>query len=151
LVGAGASFCIPVLVRFWAPKSLSLLSLSLGAFAALTLAAFPAASSVLGVVLISVLFSVGAIHPLVMAQARVIVPAHRLGLALGVLNSLVFLGVALASGCFGWIAGEAKVADASTPQIYASLFAVTAFTLAVGAVVYVFSPGVRKTATIDQT
>ena len=151
LVGAGASFCIPLLVRVWTPKSLSLLWLVLGAFAALTLAAAPAFSSVLGVGLICVLFSVGAIHPLVMSQARAIVPAHRLGLALGLLNSLVFLGIALASGSFGWIAGAARVAHATTAQIYASLFAVTALPLAVGAIVFVFSPGARKTATVDRT
>jgi MFS family permease len=73
----------------------------------LTLATFPAMSSVFGVGLICVLFSVGAIYPLVMSQARAIVPARRLGLAFSLLDSLVFLGVALASGSFGWIAREA--------------------------------------------
>jgi len=151
LVGAVASFCIPFLVRFWTPKSLSLFWLILGAFAALTLAAFPAMSSVFGVGLICVLFSVGAIHPLVMSQARALVPAHRLGLAFGLLNSLVFLGIALASGSFGWIAGEARIAHATPAQVYASLFAVTAFPLAVGAIVFAFSPGARKTATAVKT
>jgi MFS family permease len=139
LAGAGASFCMPLLLRFWTPKSLSLLWLSLGALAALTLATVPAASSVLGVALICVLFSVGAIHPLVMSQARAVVPAHRLGRALGLLNSLVFLGVALANVCFGWLAEEARHAHASAAQVYASLFAVTALPLTVGAIVFVFS------------
>jgi MFS family permease len=140
LVGAAASFCMPLLVRFWTPKSLSLLWLIVGTFAALTLAALPAASSILAVALICLLFSVGAIHPLVMSQARAAVPVRRLGRALGLLNSLVFLGVALANICFGWLAGEARNAHATTAQVYASLFAVTAFPLAVGAIVFVFSP-----------
>ncbi|MCP3725227.1 MFS transporter [Paraburkholderia sp. CNPSo 3272] len=144
LVGAGASFCMPFLVRFWTPKSLSLLWLILGALAALTLAAVPAASSVLSVALICLLFSVGAIHPLVMSQARAVVPAHRLGRALGLLNSLVFLGVALANVGFGWLAGEARTAHATAAQVYASLFAVTAFPLAVGAIVFVFSPRAHR-------
>jgi MFS family permease len=139
VVGAGASFCIPVMVRLWAPKWISLLWLVAGALAAVMLAFLPSASSVLGVGLICVLFSVGAIHPLVMSQARAIIPAERLGLALGLLNSLVFLGVALASGCFGWIAGQARLAHASPAQIYAMLFAVTASPLTIGAIVFAFS------------
>jgi MFS family permease len=144
LVGAGVSFSIPLLVRVWTPKSLSLCGLVLGALAALALAVAPGLSSVLGVGLISVLFSVGAIHPLVMSQARVIVPDHRLGLALGLLNSLVFLGVALASGCFGWIVGEAKTVHATTAHVYGLLFAVTALPLTLGAIVFVFSPGAKS-------
>ena len=151
LVGAGASFCIPLLVRFWSPKLLSLLGLMLGAFAAAILAVVPAVSSLLGVGMICVLFSVGAIHPLVMSQARAIVSAHRLGLALGLLNSLVFLGVALASGAFGWIAGEARIAHATPAQAYTLLFSFTALPLAVGAIVFVFSPGESKAAAIDRT
>jgi hypothetical protein len=62
---------------------------------------------------------------------------------LGLLNSLVFLGVALTSSCFGWIAGEAKSADLSSAGIYSLLFAVPVVPLALGAVVYCFSPVVR--------
>lgn len=141
VVGTGASFCIPFMVRFWAPKTISLLWLVTGALAALTLALVPGTSSVLGVTLICLLFSVGAIHPLVMSQARAIVPARRLGLALGLLNSLVFLGVALASGGFGRIAGAARLAHATPPQIYSMLFAAAAVPLVIGAGVYIFSPG----------
>jgi predicted MFS family arabinose efflux permease len=143
LAGIAASFSIPLMVRLWTPKSISLLWLIAGALAAVLLAVLSGASSVLGVGLICVLFSVGAIHPLVMSQARAITPAERLGLALGLLNSLVFLGVALASGCFGWIAGHARLANASSAQVYALLFAVTALPLTVGAIVYVFSPRTR--------
>ncbi|RFU48450.1 nitrate/nitrite transporter [Paraburkholderia sp. DHOC27] len=140
IVATVASFCVPLMVRRWAPKWISLTWLIVGAIAAVMLALFPGVSGVLGVALICVLFSVGAIHPLVMSQARAIVVPERLGLALGFLNSLVFLGVALASGCFGWIAGHARLAHATPARIYASLFAVTALPLAFGAAVYVLSP-----------
>jgi predicted MFS family arabinose efflux permease len=140
VVGTGASFCIPFMVRFWAPKRISLVWLMTGALAALVLAVVPAGSSALGVGLICVLFSVGSIHPLVMSQARAIVPASRLGLALGFLNSLVFLGVALASGGFGRIAGALRLAHVTAAQVYAPLFATAALPLVIGAAVYAFSP-----------
>jgi predicted MFS family arabinose efflux permease len=140
VVGTGASFCIPVMVRYWAPKRISLIWLLAGALAALVLAVVPDASSALGVGLICVLFSVGSIHPLVMSQARAIVPASRLGLALGLLNSLVFLGVALASGGFGRIAGALRLANVPAAQVYAPLFATAALPLVIGAAVYAFSP-----------
>ncbi|SDR51429.1 Predicted arabinose efflux permease, MFS family [Paraburkholderia fungorum] len=143
IVGTGASFCIPFMVRFWSPKRISLSWLLAGALAALVLAVLPDASSGLGVGLICVLFSVGAIHPLVMSQARAIVPAGRLGLALGFLNSLVFLGVALASGGFGKIAAAFRHEHVTAAQIYAPLFMAAAMPLLIGAAVYVFSPAAK--------
>jgi MFS family permease len=141
LVGITASFCVPLVVRRYAPKRISLAWLVAGTAAALLLALLPAASPAFGVALICVLFSVGCIHPLVMSQARAIIAPQRLGLGLGVLNSLVFLGIALTSACFGWIAEAARHAHLSDTVLYGWLFAVTAVPLAVGAVVYFFSPG----------
>lgn len=140
VIGIAASFCIPVAVRFCAPKLISLLWLIAGVLAALVLAVSPDGNWVVSVALICVLFSVGSIHPLVMSQARAIIAPHRIGLGLGLLNSLVFLGVALTSSCFGWIAGAAKQAHLSNAGIYAALFAVTVVPLAIGAVIYFFSP-----------
>ncbi|MFM0340082.1 MFS transporter [Paraburkholderia fungorum] len=143
VIGIAASFCIPLAVRVWAPKRISLLWLIGGALAALILAVSPAGNWVVSVALICVLFSVGSIHPLVMSQARGIIAPHRLGIGLGLLNSLVFLGVALTSSCFGWIAGVAKSVNLSSAGVYSLLFAVTVVPLAVGAVAYCFSPVVR--------
>ncbi|MFM0505070.1 MFS transporter [Paraburkholderia caffeinilytica] len=140
VIGIAASFCIPVAVRFCAPKLISLLWLLAGVLAALVLAVSPAGNWLVSVALICVLFSVGSIHPLVMSQARAIIAPRRLGLGLGLLNSLVFLGVALASSCFGWIASVAKQVHLSNAGIYSALFAVTVVPLAIGAVVYFFSP-----------
>ncbi|MFM0012674.1 MFS transporter [Paraburkholderia sediminicola] len=140
VIGIAASFCIPMVVRFCAPKLISLLWLIAGVLAALVLAVSPDGNWGVSVALICVLFSVGSIHPLVMSQARAIIAPRRLGLGLGLLNSLVFLGVALTSSCFGWIAGVAKQAHLSNAGIYSALFAVTVVPLAVGAVIYFFSP-----------
>jgi MFS family permease len=139
-VAIAASFGIPLAVRFCAPKLISLLWLGGGVLAALVLAVSPNGNWVVSIGLICVLFSVGSIHPLVMSQARAIIAPRRLGLGLGVLNSLVFLGVALTSSCFGWIAGVARQAHLSTAGVYAALFAVTVVPLAIGAAVYLFSP-----------
>ncbi|RKF45348.1 MFS transporter [Paraburkholderia fungorum] len=140
VIGIAASFGIPLAVRFCAPKLISLLWLIAGVLAAVVLAVVPDGNWMLSVALICVLFSVGSIHPLVMSQARAIIAPRRLGLGLGLLNSLVFLGVALTSSCFGWIAGAAKRGHLSNAGTYAALFAVTVVPLAIGAVVYFFSP-----------
>jgi predicted MFS family arabinose efflux permease len=140
VAGIGASFCIPFLVRRWSPKSLSLFWQAGG-----ILAAMPQRSPVVSVAAICLLLSVGCIHPLVMSQARAIIAPGKLGLGLGLLNSLVFLGVALASGIFGLIAEETRMTGMSSADLYSRLFVVTAVPLAVGALAYWFSPaGARK-------
>jgi hypothetical protein len=76
-----------------------------------------------------------------MSQARAIIAPGKLGLGLGLLNSLVFLGVALASGIFGLIAEKARMTGVSNADLYSRLFVVTAVPLAAGALAYWFSPG----------
>ena len=145
IAGIGASFCIPFLVRRWSPKSLSLGWQAAGVLAALLLAAVPQRSPLISVAAICLLLSVGCIHPLVMSQARAIIAPGKLGLGLGMLNSLVFLGVALASSIFGLIAEKARMTGVSNADLYSRLFVVTAMPLVVGAIAYWFSPGgVRK-------
>lgn len=144
IVAIAASFCVPVAVRYWAPKTISSAWLVAGFAAALLLALNPGGSAVLSVALICVLFSVGSIHPLVMSQARAIIPPHRLGLSLGLLNSMVFLGIALTSNCFGWITADARAAGLSNPALYGRLFLFTAIPLALGTVIYRFSPAAPR-------
>jgi predicted MFS family arabinose efflux permease len=141
IAGIGASFCIPFLVRRWSPKSLSLGWQAGGVLAALLLAIVPQRSPVISIAAICLLLSVGCIHPLVMSQARAIIAPGKLGLGLGLLNSLVFLGVALASGIFGLIAEKARMTGVSNADLYSRLFVVTAVPLAAGALAYWFSPG----------
>jgi hypothetical protein len=61
-------------------------------------------------------------------------------MGLGLLNSVVFLGIALASSCFGSIAGSARHAGLTGEAIYSRLFFVTVIPLVIGAVIYFFSP-----------
>jgi MFS family permease len=140
IAAIGASFCIPLLVRLCSPRTLTLCWLAAGVFAALLLAFAPAQSPAISVAAICLLLSVGCIHPLVMSQARGIIAPAKLGLGLGLLNSLVFLGVALASSIFGWIAGHARYAGVSNADLYSRLFMVTAVPLVIGAIAYWFSP-----------
>lgn len=141
IAGIGASFCIPFLVRRWSPKSLSLGWQVTGVLATLLLATMPQRSPIISVAAICLLLSVGCIHPLVMSQARAIIAPGKLGLGLGLLNSLVFLGVALASSIFGLIAEQARMTGVSNADLYSRLFVVTAVPLVVGALAYWFSPG----------
>jgi predicted MFS family arabinose efflux permease len=140
IAGIGASFCIPFFVRRWSPKSLSLGWQAAGILSALLLAFMPQRSPILSVAAICLLLSVGCIHPLVMSQARSIIAPNKLGLGLGLLNSLVFLGVALASSIFGLIAEHARVTGVSSADLYSRLFVVTALPLTVGALAFWFSP-----------
>lgn len=140
IAGIAASFVIPLLVRRWAPKALALGWLASGILASFVLALSPAGSPVVSIGAICLLLSVGAIHPLVMSQARAIIAPAKLGLGLGLLNSLVFLGIALASGVFGLIAEHARYAGVPNAELYSRLFLVTAAPLMIGAVAYCFSP-----------
>ncbi|KXU83913.1 hypothetical protein CI15_25655 [Paraburkholderia monticola] len=134
------SLMMPLLVRRVSLKALSLAGMSLGLLAASLLAGAPAYSASLSASLVCVLFSVGAIHPLVMSQARAISPDRTLGLRLGILNSMVFLGVAVTSNCFGWLAESALRQGVSAPEIYVRLFRFTAIVLCVGTAACFFSP-----------
>ena len=138
------SMWIPRLLQRISVKAMVLWSLAIGVVAALVLTAAPASNALLGAVLICVLFCVGSIHPLVMSQARSVVPPKRLGFWLGVLNSMVFLGVALSNNVFGWIA-EQGVSNA-LPQdiIYSRLFLFTALLLGVGLLAAFFTPRLPK-------
>ncbi|MEX3859716.1 MFS family permease [Paraburkholderia youngii] len=135
------SLVIPLLVRRFPLKTLALSGMSLGVLAAALLVAMPSYSALLSASLVCVLFSVGAIHPLVMSQARSISAAHSLGLRLGILNSTVFLGVAVTSNCFGWLAQSGTRQGLSAPDNFSRLFLFTMVVLAVGLATYVFSPG----------
>ncbi|MCC8405834.1 MFS transporter [Paraburkholderia sp. MMS20-SJTN17] len=138
------SLIIPLLVRRFSVKALSLAGLSLGILAAALLLVLPSYNALLSASLVCVLFSVGAIHPLVMSQARAISAASSLGLRLGILNSMVFLGVAVTSNCFGWLAARGIREGLPAPDIFARLFLFTMIVLVIGLATYVFSPSVQS-------
>ncbi|MDR2333940.1 MAG: MFS transporter [Burkholderiaceae bacterium] len=128
-------------VRRIGAKALVLAAFGVGFVAAMILVISPAGHAWLGALLVCVLFCVGSIHPVVMSQARSVVPPAQLGLWLGVLNSMVFLGVAASNAAFGWIAGHAEHSGMGAADMYSQLFAFTAGVMVLGWLGAVFGPG----------
>lgn len=128
----------------WSPKAVGIGGLILGLVCGMALAIAPAMNTVAAVAMMSIWFGVGGIHPLVMAQGRQVIPAQAGGLGLGILNSCVFLGIALASSGFGAIAETLSVTRVTQEALYGQLFLAAAFPLAIALVPYVFSPGAHN-------
>jgi MFS family permease len=102
----------------------------------------PGSSFVAAVSLISLLYSIGNLHPLVMAEAQTIMPSARRGLLLGLLNTLVFFGVAISSSLFGWIAQK----DDGPSTTFQIILAVTAISLAIAPAAYLMRPTGKLTS-----
>ena len=141
---------IPRVLRYMEVKTLVLCAFAVGVFSALVLALWPAQQAMLGVALVCVLFCVGSVHPLVMSQARSVVPARSLGTWLGVLNSMVFLGVAVCNSSFGWIAENAVLTGLSQEQLYGRLFLLTGGILSGGFVFATLSPRIAREPVQDK-
>lgn len=141
ITGAGTAFIIARMALRWSPKAVGIGGLTLGLVCGIALAVAPAMNTVAAVAMMSIWFGVGGIHPLIMAQGRQVIPAQAGGLGLGILNSCVFLGIALASSGFGAIAETLSVTGVTQEALYGQLFLAAAFPLAIALVPYVFSPG----------
>lgn len=126
-------------------KTLVLCAFAVGIASALILVQWPAQNAWLGVTLVCVLFCVGSIHPLVMSQARSVVPQRQLGLWLGLLNSMVFLGVAVSNSAFGWIAEHSARAGVVGAAMYTRLFLFTALVMLIGWLGATLSPNIPRT------
>lgn len=135
---------IPRVLRHISVKGLVLCAFATGIAASLMLAIWPDSHPLLGAALVCVLFCVGSVHPLVMSQARSVVAPERLGLWLGLFNSMVFLGVAFCNSGFGWIAEHAVVDGVAQATMYGHLFLFTALVLAVGWLGALWSPAVAR-------
>ena len=112
--------------------------LSLGA--AGTLACVPALDQYLAIALMAVLSNIGMLHPLLMAHGRKLFHPAMRGRGLGVMNSFVFLGSALASWAFGAVAGHGTASQWGTASTYTLLFAVAALMIIAALIPYRFSP-----------
>ena len=141
LAGFVTAFVLPVLVRRGSIKGTvagwSCLSMAAG----LALAAAAGHGVVTGVALMALLSTIGMLHPLIMAQGRMVIPPARRGRGLGLLNTAVFLGSALASWGYGLIANAGHVRGWAPSSTYAAIFACAAALVAVGLLPYLFSPG----------
>lgn len=108
--------------------------------AALALAAWPAAGLGPDLALLTLLGTVGMLHPLVMAHGRDLVPPALRGRGLGLLNSFVFLGSALAAWAFGLIAEAGQRHQWTPATSYGAIFGCAAALVFAGLLPYVFSP-----------
>ena len=144
LVAMCWALLMPRALRLCSVKMLIACAFAVGMSAALVLMAAPALNAYLAVALICVMFCAGSVHPLVMSQARSVVPARRLGLWLGVLNSMVFLGVAVSNSSFGWIAERAVPSGLPLANMYGSMFAFTAVIMCIGLISSLFSPATQR-------
>lgn len=140
LAAVVTAFMTTAMVRAWSPKAVSIGWLAAGLVAGIVLAISPSANIVLTAALLSLWFSVGGIHPLVMAQGRQVFPAEVRGLGLGMLNSFVFLGIALSSLGFGFIAETSFANGVAAGPVYGRLFLAAVVPLGFALLCYAFSP-----------
>ncbi|PDS77626.1 MFS transporter [Rhizobium sp. L43] len=141
-VGIGTSFAIPALVSRVSPRSIVTAGMAAATIAAFAMAVSPGSNIVAAVALICLLYSIGNLHPLLMAEAQELAPSKHRGLLLGFLNTLVFFGVAISSAAFGWIAQNAG-GPSATFQI---ILFFTAGCLAIGLTAYLARPAWRNVA-----
>ncbi|AJG24243.1 MFS transporter [Cupriavidus basilensis] len=134
------AFFLPVLVR---RSSLKTTIAGWSCFAmsgAIALSLWPTHGIVSGVALMALLSTIGMLHPLVMAQGRGLVPPSSRGRGLGVLNTFVFLGSALASWGFGMIASMGDARHWPVAKTYSTIFLTAAVVVALAVAPYFFSP-----------
>ena len=140
LAAFGIAFVLPVLVRRWTLKTAVLRWCCLSLAAGVGLALLPAWALAPDLVLMALLSSAGMVHPLVMSHGRELVPAALRGRGLGLLNSFVFLGSALVSSGFGWIADLGVLHGWAPAATYRWIFVAAGLLLAGGVLPYAFSP-----------
>ncbi len=140
VVAIGTAFLLPVLVRRGSQKRTvqgwTLMSLAM----ALLLAAAPGFALPVDLALLALMCTVGMLHPIVMAHGRGMLPPSMRGRGLGILNTFVFLGSALASAGFGWIAEAGQRQGLAPATTFGWIFGAAALLLVCGALPYAFSP-----------
>lgn len=140
LGGFLTALLLPVLVRRSSIKT-TLLCWTLMSMASGTLLAlFPDAGLLPGVLLLTLLATVGMVHPMVMAHGRGLVPQSLRGRGLGVLNTFVFLGSAATSWFFGLIADASLRNGWTAAGTYSGIFLCATGMVLLGALVYTLSP-----------
>ncbi|PVY80785.1 putative MFS family arabinose efflux permease [Cupriavidus alkaliphilus] len=140
LAGFLTAFLLPVLVRRSTLKA-TIAGWSCFAMAGgVLLSLWPDRGIGYGVAMMALLSTIGMLHPLVMAQGRGLIPPSQRGRGLGLLNTFVFLGSALASWAFGLIANAGHVRGWPPPSTYAAIFLSAAVLIAAALVPYWFSP-----------
>ena len=129
VVAFGFALAVPLAVRRWGPSAVIVGMMLAGTLSGVGLALAPDASLVADLALLSVLAAAGTLHPIVMTVGRgAVSPAVR-GRALGLLNTFVFLGMAMASAGYGWLVRHGMREGRGAGSVYAGLFAVASAVL----------------------
>ena len=140
LGGFATALLLPVLVRRSGIKTTILGWTVMAFFSGAVLSQFPDAGLLSGVMLLTLLATVGMVHPLVMAHGRGMVPKSLRGRGLGVLNTFVFLGSAATSWAFGLIADASQRNGWDASDTYAWIFLCATGVVLLGALIYALSP-----------
>lgn len=137
-----SAFVLPMLLRRSHLKRTIMGWVCVSVLAALVLWAVPGVGLGIDLGLLSLLCIAGMVHPLVMSHGRQLVPPALRGRAMGVLNTFVFIGAALASWGFGWIAQQASLQGLDAATGFGRIFATAAVMLVLGLLAYAWSPRV---------
>lgn len=136
------AFLLPKLVRRVGLRGTILIWSLQAMVSALLLAAWPGGGSAwLHLVPLTMLVTIGMLHPLVMTQGRTLLPPALRGRGLGVLNSFVFLGSALMSWAFGQIVEWGQRSGWALEPTWSAVFGCAALLLLLGALPYWLARG----------
>lgn len=133
VVGIVTSFMLPIVLMRVPGRTIVISAYGAGATSAILLSFAPGLALLSACAGLSVLYAMGNVHPLVMTEAQTLIPPRVRGLALGGLNTLVFLGVSVASAVYGEIAGLSL----SVLSSYRVIFAVSATVIAMAMFCYI--------------
>ena len=140
LGGFVTALLLPVLVRRSSIKTTLLCWALMSTTSGVLLAVWPDAGLAPGVLMLTLLATVGMVHPMVMAHGRGLVPEALRGRGLGVLNTFVFLGSAATSWTFGQIADASQRFGWSAASTYAGIFGCATAVVGAGVALYALSP-----------
>ncbi len=143
LTAFGAAFVLPVLMRRWSLKTTVQRWSGASLLLCLALAAAPGLWLPLDLVLLAAMCTVGMLHPMVMSHGREMIGPALRGRGLGLLNSFVFLGSAVVSAAYGWIAEAGQRRGWSAAATFGWIFVAAALWLLMGLVAYRRSPVAR--------
>ena len=140
LGGFATALVLPLLVRRKGIKTTILAWALMSFLNGALLSYWPDAGLVSGVLMLTLLATVGMVHPLVMAHGRGMVPKSLRGRGLGVLNTFVFLGSAGTSWAFGLIADASQRNGWDAAGTYSWIFLCATGVVMAGALIYALSP-----------
>lgn len=135
-----AAMALPWLLKRHSMRSTVLGWTCVALAAGALLTAFPAAGLWPDLGLLTMLATLGVLHPLVMGHGRQLLEPAMRGRGLGLLNTFVFLGSAATAWAFGQIADAGETANVPAATTYARIFGLAAALALLGLLIYAFSP-----------